>query len=369
MIIGIDASRSAKDERTGTENYSYNLIKALTAVDRKNRYVLYFDKTPQFFEINQPNVSTRLLIAPRFWTQGRLAWECFIRPPDILFVPAHTIPVLRRPNLKTVVTIHDLGAQYLAEYHRFPQKIYLNWSTKYVAAYATHLIAVSNSTKKDLMSTLNVQGKRISVVAEAVDKEYFFPRTKHEVAQTRAKYGLAGKYFLYVGTIQPRKNLLRLIEAFAKAKFEHTDLVLAGSRGWLNEEIYKAPEKFSVSNHVRFLGYVPDEDLPALYSGAIGMVFPSLYEGFGLPILEAFACECPVLTSNSGATAEVAEDAALLVDPKDIKKISNGMKKLVTNQNYVQELIKKGSLRVKNFSWEGSAKEVLKVLEKVYKGK
>ena len=112
MIIGIDASRSAKDERTGTENYSYNLIKALIAVDRKNRYVLYFDKTPQFFEINQPNVSTRLLIAPRSWTQGRLAWACFIMPPDILFVPSHTIPVLRRPHPILILTTHDSCAQY-----------------------------------------------------------------------------------------------------------------------------------------------------------------------------------------------------------------------------------------------------------------
>ena len=369
MIIGIDASRSVKDERTGTENYSYNLIKSLIAIDRKNRYVLYFDKTPRFFEISRPNVSTRLLRAPRFWTQGRLAWECFIRPPDILFVPAHTIPLLRRPKLKTIVTIHDLGAQYLAQYHRFPQKIYLNWSTRYVAAHASHLISVSNFTKKDLMSTLKVQGKRISVVSEAVNRKHFFPRSKHEIAQTRAKYGLAGKYFLYVGTIQPRKNLERLIEAFAKGKFEHTDLVLAGSRGWLNEEIYKAPEKFSISNHVRFLGFVPDEDLPALYSGAIGTIFPSLYEGFGLPILESFACGCPVLTSVGGATQEVAQDAALLVDPKNIKKISNGMRKLATDQNYAQELVKKGSVRVENFSWESSAREVLKVFDKVYKGK
>jgi len=367
MIIGIDASRAALDERTGTENYSYNLIKSLISIDRKNRYVLYFDKIPQFFEINQPNVSTRLIRAPRFWTQGRLAWECFIRPPDILFVPAHTIPLLRRPNLKTVVTIHDLGAEYLAEYHRFPQKIYLNWSTKYVASQATHLISVSNSTKKDLMATFSVPAKRISVVHEAVNTGHFFPRTKHEIAQTRAKYGLAGKYFLYVGTIQPRKNLFRLIEAFAKAKLEQTDLVLAGSRGWLNEEIYKAPEKFNISNHVRFLGFVPDEDLPALYSGAIGTTFPSLYEGFGLPILEAFACGCPVLTSEGGATEEVAENAAILVDPKDAKKITNGIKKLAGNQKFRQELIKKGLSRVKDFSWEKSAQEVLNVFERVNK--
>ncbi|OGY25371.1 MAG: hypothetical protein A2Z11_00760 [Candidatus Woykebacteria bacterium RBG_16_43_9] len=367
MLIGIDASRIATEEKTGTENYSYNLITTLIALDKKNRYVLYFNNIPPFFEINQPNVSTKILRAPRFWTQGRLAWECLLRPPDILFVPAHTIPVVRRPNLKTIVTIHDLGAQFLAEYHKLPQKLYLNWSTKYASIAASHLIAVSKFTKKDLMRTLKVLSNRISVVHEAVNKEHFFPRTKHEIAQTRAKYGLAGRYFTYVGTIQPRKNLLRLIEAFAKANFENIDLVLIGSNGWLNEDIYKAPEKFNVSNHVRFLGYVPDEDLPALYSGAIALTFPSLYEGFGLPILEAFACNCPVLTSNDGATTEVAEKAALLVDPLDTSNIASGMKKLATNNKLREELINKGIERVGDFSWERSAKDTLKVIERVYK--
>jgi glycosyltransferase involved in cell wall biosynthesis len=369
MKIGIDASRIAREDKTGTENYSLNLIKAIAEVDRLNHYVLYFNKIPRFFEISQPNFSTKVLPSPRFWTQGRLAFECFIRPPDILFVPAHTMPVVRRPNLKTVVTIHDLGAEFLAEYHQFPQKLYLSWSTKYVAGHATHIISISKFTKKDLMKTLRVPASRISVVYEAVDREVFYLRSSEEVNNVKTKYGLNKNYFLYVGTIQPRKNLPRLIEAFAKARLKNTDLVLAGSQGWLVDEINKAPKKFSISERVRFLGFVDKDEVAALYSGAVGLAFPSLYEGFGLPILEAFACECPVLTSKIGAMAEIAGSAAILVDPLDAKDIAAGLKKLAKNKRISQDLVKKGGERVKNFSWEAAAKETINMFEKTYKEK
>ena len=367
MLIGIDASRTAKEEKTGTENYSWNLINALAGADKKNRYVLYFNKIPSNFEISQANFSTKMIYSPRFWTQGRLAWECLTHPPDILFVPAHTIPVLRRPNLKTVVTVHDLGAEFLAEYHQWPQKIYLNWSTEYIAKHATHLIAVSNFTKKDLMHTLKVPSSRISVVYEGVDTKFFYPRPDWEIKQVKASYGIGRDYLLYVGTIQPRKNLVRLIEAFANSGLKNVDLVLAGSGGWLNEEIYKTPEKLSISNRVRFLGYVASEDLPALYSGAVGLAFPSLYEGFGLPILEAFACRCPVLTSKTGAMIEVTGEAAFLVDPFSKDEIAAGLTKLATDKTLRENLIEKGGARVKGFSWEKTAVETVKVFDKVYK--
>jgi len=366
MLIGIDASRALKEEKTGTENYSWNLIQALAKVDKNNRYVCYFNSYPQILDISQPNISTKVIRAPRFWTQGRLAFECFIRPPDILFVPAHTIPVIRRPGLKTIVTIHDLGSEFLAEYHKFPQKLYLNWSTEFVAKNATHLIAVSESTKKDLSRSLKVPGKRVSVVYEGISTETFYPRESWEIKAAKAKYGVNKSYFLYVGTIQPRKNLVLLIQAFAKANLRGVDLVLAGSRGWLTKEIYQAPEKFSIKDKVHFLGYVPDDDLSALYSGAKSLLFPSLYEGFGLPILEAFASRCPVLTSNQGATAEVAGKAALLVNPKDVNDIAAKIKKLSTNEKLRNSLIAKGAERVKEFSWEKTAKETVKVFEKVY---
>ena len=369
MLIGIDASKIAREEKTGTENYSTNLVKALGRIDKENRYVLYFNKIPQFFEIGQPNFSSKIIPATKFWTQIRLALECIFSPPDILFVPAHTMPLIRRPGLKTVVTIHDLGAEYLAEYHKFPQKLYLNWSTKFVAFRASHIITDSNSTKKDLMKRFGVSSRRISEVDLGVDKAVFYPRTPDEVERLRLSYGLKKKYFLYVGTIQPRKNLVRLIEGFSKANLKHYDLVIAGSPGWLYGDIYEAPKKFGVELNVKFVDYIPSKDLPTLYSGALALLFPSLYEGFGLPILEAFACSCPVVTSKVTATAEVASSAAILVDPFKVEEITRAISKIASSQELRKKLIEKGKKRIGDYSWEKTAKETIKVFEKVYQSK
>lgn len=369
MHVGIDASRIALTaERTGTENYTLNLIESIKKLDKVNKYTLYFNKLPQYFEIAHGNVITRYIPLTRLWTQVRLALECIVNPPEILFVPAHTIPVVRRPNLKTIVTVHDLGAEFLAEYHQFPQKIYLNWSTKYVAKYATHIIAVSQSTKKDLIKQFKVDPKRITVVHEAVNTGLFYPREKTEVENVRKEFGLKRPYLLFVGTIQPRKNLLSLIEAFSKLKAKNIDLVLAGKPGWLFEEIYLAPIKFGVGTRVKFLGFVPEDKIPALYSGAEVFVYPSLYEGFGLPILEAMACGCSVLTSNATSMPEVSGGNALLVNPNKISEITSGLDSLLKNKAKREQMVKKGLEWVKNFTWEKTARETISVFEKVAKG-
>ena len=367
MIIGIDASRIDETGGTGTNNYSNNLIRALVDFDRENRYVLYFRDPPKNYHVRNANVSTKIIGAPIFWTQFRLALECLLRVPDVLFVPAHTIPVIRRPSLKTIVTIHDLGAEFLEAYHKFPQKTYLNWSTEYVAKHATHIIAVSKSTKKDLVSTLKVPSNRITVVYEGVDHSFFYKRNNKEIRSVLLKYGLKEKYFLYVGTIQPRKNLSRLIESFAKVSAPDVDLVLSGNPGWLYDEIYKAPKKFKVDANVKFLGFADQEDLPALYSGCIAFVMPSLYEGFGLPILEAMACGAPVLTSKSSSMPEVSGGHALLVKPHNVNEIAYKLSRLLKEKDLRWKLAAAGEEWVKKFTWEKTAEETIRVFEKVYR--
>ncbi len=366
MHIGIDVSRIAIDERTGTENYTLRLIEAISKLDKNNRYTLYFNKLPHFFEVTQKNIGTRFLPLPYLWTQARLALECFLRPPDVLFVPAHTIPVFRRPSLKTVVTVHDLGAEFLEAYHKFPQKIYLNWSTEYVARVATHIIAVSKSTKRDLTKTLAVPSKRVSVVHQGVDHLFFYSRDTKEVDKVKLKYGLSKKYFLFVGVIQPRKNLVRLIEAFATLAYKEADLVLVGKPGWLYDKIYTSPKKLGVEANVKFLGFVSQEDLPALYTGSSAFVLPSLYEGFGLPILEAMACGAPVLTSIGSSMPEVSGGYALLVNPTDKNELAEGLTRLLKEEGLRSRLSAQGLEWVKNFTWEKTARETIKVFEKVY---
>lgn len=365
MKIGIDASRIALEERTGTENYTAKLIDKIKELDRSNKYVLYFNKTPKYFEISQQNVSTRVIPMARFWTQFRLAVECLVNPPDILFVPAHTIPVIRWPRLKTIVTVHDLGAEFLAQYHQFPQKLYLNWSTEFVARHATHLIAVSEATKKDLIKQMKVDPKRITVVPEAVEQSLFYKREANEIMQVKKELGITKPYLLFVGTIQPRKNLLKLIEAFSKLENKDLELVLAGKPGWLFEEIYEAPKKFRVDDRVKFVGYVKDDQLPALYSGAEVFVFPSLYEGFGLPILEAMSCSTPVLTSNVSCMPEVAGGNAVVINPNKTSEITAGIERLLKDKSLRQKLSESGRNWAGNFTWERAAEETIKVFEKV----
>jgi len=367
MHVGIDASRIAFDERSGTENYTLRLIEAIAKIDNKNRYTLYFNRLPKYFEVTQENVSTRYIPLTYLWTQGRLAIECLIKPPDILFVPAHTIPLIRRPTLKTVVTVHDLGAEYLEAYHKFPQRVYLNWSTEYIAKHATHIIAVSKSTKKDLTTTLKVPSNRITVVHEGLDKSFFSKKGDREIRNVKLKYGIKDNYFLFVGTIQPRKNLANLIEAFAKLSNPSVDLVLVGKPGWLYDEIYKAPKKHKVEGNVKFLGFADQEDLPALYSGCTAFVLPSLYEGFGLPVLEAMACGAPVLTAKSSSLPEVSGGHALLVNPNDINDIAYNMNRLLKDEQLRWKLSASGEEWSRGFSWEKTAEETIKVFEKVFK--
>lgn len=369
MIIGIDASRATLSQKTGTENYSYNLILSLLRLDQQNDYVLYLRENWQISENSLGKFSTRIINLPILWTQVGLALEVTLRPPDLLFIPAHTIPIIRPPELKTIMTIHDLGYEYLEAYHKFPQHLYLNKSTEFGAKFATHLIAVSEATKKDLVARLSANPDKVSVVYEGYDKELFYPRKRKEVAEIKKKYHL-GDYLLFVGTVQPRKNLLNLIKAYALAYDKvDIDLVIIGKKGWLSEEIYKLPSKIGLDKKVRFMGFIPSEELPPLYCGAKALVFPSLYEGFGLPILEAFASGVPVLTSNISSMPEIAGESALLVDPYDIESISRGILQITSNNYLRDQLIGKGLRRVKSFTWEETAKKTLEVFNKIIYGR
>lgn len=349
MIIGIDASRALIKERTGTENYTYHLIKNLLEFDRKNEYRLY----------------TRENIAwPRFWTQGGLALECWLRPPDILFIPSHTLPLVRRPSLKTVVTIHGLEYEYLPQYYQFPQKLYLNKSTEYAVRHATHLIAVSQWTKDQLVSRLKADPRKITVVHEGV---VVTPRTValSEVERDSSEVGRHGAYILFVGTIQPRKNLVRLIQAFSMIHNSKLQLLIAGKLGWLYDEILAAPQRFGVEKQVRFLGYVTELELAGLYRNALFFILPSLCEGFGLPVLEAMTHGCPVIAAQAGALPEIVGQAGLLVNPARVDEISQAMKLLLANRELREAFREKGYQRVKQFSWRKAALETLKVFKKV----
>lgn len=376
MLIGIDASRVSLKEKTGTETYASSLIKAIAKVDQRNQYLLYFNSNQKVNFINQVKFQEIDIPAQRLWTQCRLSRELFRQKPDILFIPAHTLPIIRPKNIKTVVTIHDLGAEYLKEYYQFPQRIYLNRTTEYVLKYATHIITVSEATKREIEERFG-RKKNLTVIPEGYNSEIYdfaklkaqsFENTQDKKSKLKAilnKYNLIKPYLLFVGTIQPRKNLTRLIKAFAKVKNKDLELVLVGKKGWLYDDIFQLPGELGIKNKVRFLNYVDLEDLPFLYYQAKAFVFPSLCEGFGLPLLEAMACGCPVLTSNISSMPEIVEKAGFLVNPYHEDEIQQGIENIVNNVNLQKRLRENGLQKVKNFSWEKAARETMKVFEKL----
>lgn len=364
MRIGIDASRAIAERPTGTEVYSRRLIQALLALESqraepaRHRFCLYLRSTPPADDF--AGAELRVIPFPRLWTHLRLSWEMARRPPDVLFVPAHVLPLVH-PRA-SVVTIHDLGYLYFPETHPALQRFYLDLSTRWSARIAAHIVADSQATRADLIARYAVPSDKITVAYPGADESLAPVRDPAAIAAVKARYGIAGDYFLYLGTLQPRKNLARLIAAFAHVETDAV-LVLAGKRGWLYDDLFAQAQQAGLAKRVLFPGYVPDEDKPALLSGALAFVFPSLYEGFGLPVLEAQACGCPVITSTTSSLPEVARDAALFVDPTDNAALTLSIQRIAADAELRRSLTARGLANVRRFSWVACAQTVLDTLE------
>jgi glycosyltransferase involved in cell wall biosynthesis len=377
MLIGVDASRAASALRTGTEAYSLYLIQALIESGCDHRFRLYtpvpFSADPEYEAAQNltlgrqvsSSYEERVIPFPRLWTQVRLAWEVRRHPPDVLFVPAHVMPLVS--VVPSVVTVHDLGYLFYPEAHRPFDRWYLGWTTRRHAQGAACVIADSQATRADLIHLYQADPERIVVVYPGRDESLARVEATDVIHAVRARYGIGSDYLLYLGTLQPRKNLVRLVEAFGRLQHLTAELrlVLAGKKGWLYDDLFARVKALGLEDHVLFTGYVADEDKAPLLSGARALVFPSLYEGFGLPVLEAMTCGTPVLTSNVSALPEVAGDAALLVDPLDVDSMAEGMSRLFTDEELRVTLVEKGYAQVRKFSWARAADEVLQVLEAV----
>jgi len=372
MLIGIDASRTVTAQRTGTENYSLHLIHALIREGYAHSFRLYFNHPPPegLFPQDQ-RVSWRVIPLPRLWTHLRLAWEVASHPPDVLFVPAHVLPLLH-PK-RCVVTVHDLGYLHYPEAHPRWARWYLRWSTRFNARVAKRVIVDSQATADDLVSYCDVSRGKI-VLAYPAGTDGLAPvRDPGVLEAVQRRYGTGASYFLHVGTLQPRKNLATLIRAFAslvssRAIANDVRLVLAGKLGWLYKEVLELARDVALEDRVVFTGYVAGQDLPPLLSGALAYVLPSWYEGFGLPVLEAMSCDTPVICSNVSSLPEVAGDAALLFDPADASALAQAMMRVYSDVSLRQDLLAHGRERVRAFSWQHCAGQVLAAIEAVGRG-
>ena len=363
MLIGIDASRAVAERPTGTEVYSQRLIQELLALESPHHFRLYFRSPPPTDVF--PTAELCSIPFPRLWTHLRLSWEMMRHPPDALFVPAHVLPPIHPPD--SLVTIHDLGYLHFPQAHPTIQRLYLDLTTRWNAHAAQHILVDSEATKADLISHYATPAKKITVAYPGIDENLAPVRNAKAIAAVKARYGISSEYFLYLGTLQPRKNLSRLITAFAESSILHSpfsiQLVLAGKRGWLYEDLFTQVDRRGLEKRVIFPGYVAEEDKAALLSGATAFLFPSLYEGFGLPVIEAQACGCPVVTSNTSSLHEVASEAALLVDPSDTAAIAEAMQNVAFNQMLREDLIERGFANARCFSWSACARIVLDALE------
>jgi glycosyltransferase involved in cell wall biosynthesis len=290
------------------------------------------------------------------WTQVGLAYKTWTDKLDVLWIPAHTLPILRKPGIKTVVTIHGIEYEWLPAYENWLQRWYLPLSTQYAVMSASRIIAVSKFTKDQLIERLGADPKKILVVHEGINYNDTVRQSK-----ILEVYGLKkGGFGLFVGTIQPRKNIQRLIEAFAMTNDQcpMSKLVICGKLGWGYAEVINLAKKHGVI----ITGYVTDENRNTLLKNAMFYVQSSITEGFGLPVLEAMSAGIPVISSNGGALPEVVGDAGLLFDPLDPLDILDKLDQIISNPKLRKLLITKGFFRAKQFSWEKAARETYKIL-------
>ena len=371
MLIGIDASRALRARRTGTERYSLELINALLDLDSGHQFRLYVPAPPPQ-KLFRGNADIAVLAGRRLWTHAKLGPYTRSHPPDVLFVPAHVLPVVG-PR-KTVVTVHDLGYEHFPEAHPWRQRQYLRWSTRRHIRVSTQVIADSQATKDDLISFYGAESEHIHVVHLAPDPDLKPETDPARIAHVRASYGIPvdAEYILHIGTIHPRKNLSRLVDAFLLLRQRLPErklhLVLAGGMGFEGDALQHKVAEMGLDAHVRFTGYARVHDIPALYSGAACYVLPSLNEGFGFPALEAQACETPLVCARTSSLPEVAGDGALYFDPFDVEDMAGAIEHVLEEPERRSELVEKGRANIKRFSWEKTARETLRVLELAAKG-
>jgi len=401
MVIGIDASRANRPQRSGTEWYSFYLIKNLAILDKVNQYRLYLD-TPPSVELKaavaaNPNFSLHFLKWPlySFWTLGRLSLEMIFHRPDILFIPAHTMPLIY-PR-RTINTIHDLafireqnlyrsdkvktrliGSTRLIDFlvkfltigkYQADSLDYLYWSTNFALRHASKIITVSNFTKQEILSLYpKTKAAKIKVVHNGYNNILYKPLTDQaKIKNVLEKYGLVPPYFLYVGRLEKKKNTPALIEALALLRENYPEvkekLVLIGNASFGYDEVKYVIEEFNLNDDIFMPGWVAEADLPAIFNGASAFVFPTKHEGFGIPVIQSLACGLPTIVSDIPVLREIAAEAVLYFDQNNKKSIAAAMHEIIVNQDLRRQLSLAGQRRAQQFSWEKCARETLKEIQ------
>jgi len=369
MRFAIDAT-SIPRQMAGAGVYTYNLIRAVAAVDHENEYTV-FAKSDAFDDLNRDEplfrtvrVSTRSRPARLLWEQLALPIHLRRQKIDVLHSPHHTAPMVVA-GCRRVITFHDLTFFLLADRYPRSRLMYfraVSWAT---ARVADALICPSQAVRDDIVRILHARPEKVHPIAEAAAPEFQPIKNRAALEKLRTRYALPERFILSVGSLEPGKNRAALLKAYAGLRKRGLEqkLVVVGQRAWKYEDDLALAEELGIKGDVLFTGYVPPEEMPALYNAADLFVFPSLYEGFGLPVIEAMACGVPVVASNLSAIPEVAGEAALLVDPRDIDQLCDAMERVLRDKRLQAALRRRGLERAQGFSWERAARETIAVYQ------
>lgn len=354
--IGVDGNEANVEKKVGVSVYALNILRYFSSIaDSENRFIVYLRNSPLLDLPDENEFFKYKVIHGKFlWSQIYLPYELYLNKDiDIYFSPAHYLP--RFCPVPQVVTIHDLAYLYFPkEFTKKDLWQLKNWTEASIKK-ARQIIAVSKTTKKDIVKNYGVGEDKVSVVYNGYEK----------IATGKAAEVKLKKYILFVGTIQPRKNLETLIDAFDKFVRINADfkLIIVGKKGWLYNDIFEKVKSLKLENKVVFTGHITDEELVGYYANAFCLTLPSLYEGFGIPVLEAMSFNCPVITSFSSSLPEIGGDACLYFDPKNSDDLLEKFSILLSNNKLRKELILKGKQRIKDFSWEKCGKQTLEVIK------
>lgn len=363
MKIGFDLTITNINQ-AGTSVYAKSLVTALQNLDAENIY--------QIFTIRQQrDMSKRKTLHSRVetiyrdmvWMHVLLPWQVYHVKVDILHMPANVIPMFL--SCPTVVTILDTILLQTPQHFTFWHRNYSRIFVPLAAKYASMILTISEQSKRDIVRQLNVSPDKVSVTYPAASPG-FRPVSERGIAKVKQRYSL-DSFILTVGTLEPRKNIIRLLQAFALLRDRgiSCQLVHAGPRGWLFDDVLAEVKRLGLWQSVRFLDRVPLDDLVGLYNSASVFVYPSLYEGFGLPVLEAMSCGCPVITSNTSSLPEVIGDAGIMVDPRDVQQLANVMQRVLKDEALAHNMRQQGLERASLFSWQRCAQETLNVYRQV----
>ena len=378
MIIGIDGRELEKGKITGIGRYLLNFLKFATTFKKEYQFILYGNQFTHL-DYKSPNLTLKIILE-----RITITWDQVLLPANLKNdkVDVFLSPYIKAPFFSPcpyITTVHDLLFLSTPDYTGWRYKIYneiFKIFGKAVSKRATAVITDSEYSKKDIIKIFGVDEEKIHTISLGISGEYKPVTDRGLIENTKKDYGIAGKYILYVGNFKPHKNVRRLIEAFAEA-IPHlptplqggegggVKLVLGGRRDKFVPLLEKFAEKLGIKDSIIFTDFIKDEDLPALYSSAEIFVYPSLYEGFGLPVLEAMACGTPVICSNTTSLPEVAGDAGILINPEDVKSIASAMAKLLIDDVLREDLRKKGLNRAKEFTVEKYSAKILSLIESI----